>query len=243
MPLQIWCLHGNLQTPRVWDPLTLYLQQHLPSVQVQTENLWDTLAQDCGQWAAQFCQRVSQRPRARRILLGYSLGGRLALHAVLQEPQLWCGAIIVAADPGLPIDPVQARAAQLKRDRSWARRFLREPLRDVLNDWNRLPLFKGKPGPACEIAPYRNAIATAFINYSKGRQADLRPALQTLKRPPLLYTTGSEDAKYTAISQSLVQDCPAISACTIPKAGHRVPWDQPEAFNFIIFTFLNKTRE
>lgn len=241
-PAQLWCLHGNLQTPTVWDPLQLHLQQVLPTVHVHTENLWETLADSCAHWADQFCQRieahVETQGSTQRFLLGYSLGGRLALHAVLQHPHLWAGAIIVAADPGL----TTGKAAQLERDRTWSQHFLTEPLPEVLADWNQLPLFAGKPGPRCHLSPYRQAIAAAFIRYSKGQQTDLRSRLKTLQDPPVLYVTGSQDLKYRALGEQLAQLCPSLQHRPIANSGHRVPWDKPGAFHHRLVTFLNKYR-
>ena len=238
-PLALWCLHGNLQTPVVWDPLKLYLQQQRCTVQVHTENLWETLAESCEDWAVQFCQRVQHRGDAQRVLLGYSLGGRLGFHAVLHRPDLWAGAVIVAADPGT----ADGRAAQLDRDRAWADRFLAEPLAQVMADWNRLPLFGGRPGPDCDISPFRQAISVAFVHYSKGRQADLRAQLEALQSPPLLYISGSNDAKYTALGRHLACHSPNIHHSVISRAAHRVPWDNPLDFNLRILTFVNKISE
>lgn len=237
---QLWCLHGNLQTPAVWQPLKLHLQQYLPKLQVSTENLWQTLADNSWDWAAKFCQEVEAQPATRRFLLGYSLGGRLALHAVIHAPHLWAGAVIVGADPGIRPHQTDARAAQLARDRSWAHRFLSEPLSEVMKDWNQLPLFGGRPGPPCDISPYRQAIAAAFVCYSKGTQDDLRSHLQNLHHPPLLYITGSQDLKYTQIGQQLSQTCPNLQHAVISQARHRVPWDNPTEFRLRILTFLNK---
>lgn len=239
-PSQLWCLHGNLQTPAVWNPLKLYLQQHRPDLQIYSENLWETLDHSCEDWAAQFCRRVQSQGQARRVLLGYSLGGRLGFHALLHQPSLWAGAVIVAADPGMS----EGRAAQLDRDRVWANRFFTEPLPPVMADWNRLPLFGGQPGPDCDISPYRRAIATAFVRYSKGKQADLRSHLQQLgnhpQAPPILYVTGNDDTKYEAIGQELAQLCPTLRLAVIPAANHRAPWNNPSAFHLIILTFLNQ---
>ncbi|MEL6138190.1 MAG: alpha/beta fold hydrolase [Cyanobacteria bacterium J06628_6] len=237
LPLQLWCLHGNLQTPDVWRPLQQSLQSRMPDVQILTENLWETMADSCWDWAERFCQRAQVLEPARRVLLGYSLGGRLGLHAVLRSPHLWAGALIVAADPGL----VEGRAALLDRDRTWAHRFLTEPWPQVMADWNRLPLFAGRPGPDCDAAGYRPSIAAAFTRYSKGRQTDLRSHLQPLRHPPLLYLTGSEDTKYTAIGQQLEQTCPTVTHCSIPAASHRVPWDNASAFHETVFTFLKQS--
>ena len=75
------------------------------------------------------------------MLLGYSLGGRLALHALLHAPELWAGALVVGADTGLA-DPKE-REARVRWDAAWAERFLNEPWEDVLRDWDAQAVFGG----------------------------------------------------------------------------------------------------
>lgn len=226
--MQLWCLHGNLQMPAVWAPLAAYFADG--RVEVKSVDLWETLAPGCWEWAQQFCRELSQMPPARRYLLGYSMGGRLALHAVLYRPELWAGAIIVAADPG--VSDLAERVACLRRDRIWGQRFLTEPWAQVLADWDAQGIFGGRPNPVPrDCGQLRRAlICQAFYAYSKGRQADLRPALTRLPQPSILYVTGAADSKYTAIGAQLAVACSTVRHAAISSAGHRVPWETPTAF-------------
>src|SRR5262245_20355380 len=67
--------------------------------------------------------RAKESP-APRILIGYSLGGRLALHCLTQTPSLWSGGVIISGHPGLG-DP-QMRQERRETDRKWAQRFISE---------------------------------------------------------------------------------------------------------------------
>ena len=91
----IWCLHGALGSYRDWD----FLSEDLSDV--QPVDLWQDFPElELSAWAEAFCSHVQgcdQRP----VLLGYSMGGRLALHALLARPTLWQSAIVVSAHPGL----------------------------------------------------------------------------------------------------------------------------------------------
>ena len=225
----LWCLHGNLQQPNVWDGLSQgWLKTVHPELEVQTVNLWDTLTDSCWTWAERFCGQVAERSsHAKDIhyLLGYSLGGRLALHALIGSPGLWAGAMIVSAAPGTTGE------RGLKRDRIWANRFLHAPWDDLLADWDALPVFCGYPctTPRPETSFDRAKIAHAFESYSKGRMDNLVPHLPQLS-VPITYVTGSDDRRYGQLGNMLMQQCPSLVHVTIPKAGHRVPWEQPQAF-------------
>ncbi|MEM8805340.1 MAG: alpha/beta fold hydrolase [Cyanobacteria bacterium P01_G01_bin.38] len=236
---QLWCLHGNLQLPSVWGSLTTTFTDR--SITVESVDLWETLAPTCWDWAQQFCHEVTQTTPSglpRPYLLGYSMGGRLALHAVLQQPDLWAGAMIVAADPGL--SDLGERADCLGRDRTWGQRFLTEPWEHVLADWDAQPIFGEHPNPCPRDLDRlsRDRICQAFDTYSKGRQDDLRLKLTQLSHPPILYVTGARDSKYTALGVELASTCPTLSHRVIPQAGHRVPWESPAAFYQCIEAFI-----
>ncbi|MEO0949105.1 MAG: alpha/beta fold hydrolase, partial [Cyanobacteria bacterium J06641_5] len=172
------------------------------------------------------------------FLLGYSLGGRLALHALATEPDLWAGAIVIAAHPGLQStgERVQRRA----RDRIWARRFAREPLELVFSDWDSQAIFQQIPCPLPRsLAALSRARARAgFERFSLGLQTDLRPILQQLGRPPILYIAGKQDAKYLQLGRNLTAICPAMTLAVVPGAAHRVPWEQPTSFMESVRAFL-----
>ncbi|MEM6253688.1 MAG: alpha/beta fold hydrolase [Cyanobacteria bacterium P01_D01_bin.156] len=209
---------------------------------IQSVSLWETLASNCWEWADTFStyvRKVTQsNPNQQNYILGYSLGGRLALHALLANPHLWAGAIIVAAHPGYA-DP-QKKKQSLERDRIWANRFLSEPWDDLLAEWDALPVFGGRPCTTVreESGFNRHHIAHAFIAYSKGHMDYLTPQLSHLA-VPITYITGSDDQHYSQIGQLLAQTCPNLTHITIPDAGHRVPWEHPEIFKQAIAQALD----
>lgn len=231
----LWCLHGNLQQPIVWQFLSHALGEQ--EFMIEPVNLWATLAPNCWDWADAFCNRVrSASPKGlspQHYLLGYSLGGRLAFHALLMAPDLWAGTIIVSADPGVS-DP-QAKEQCLNRDRIWANRFLTEPWEPLLAEWDALPVFCGYPCPTPrrETDFNRQKIATAFKAYSKGHMEHLTPRLRHLS-VPITYVTGKDDQRYYQLGQTLAQQCPNLTHVPIKAAGHRVPWEQPKAFQQVL---------
>ena len=136
--------------------------------------------------------------------MGYSLGGRLALHAILQNPALWKGAIVVSADTGLKT--VRERTQTLQTDQEWARRFITEDWEQLLNEWDQQSVFAGRKNNAetAEKTFSRESIGRFFDIFSKGRQLDLLPALSKLRQPPILFVSGEDDEKYCARGQELL---------------------------------------
>ncbi len=231
---RLWCLHGNLQKASVWR----FLDNQLANTELELVDLWQSDATGFWGWAEQFCETVEASKATRHVLLGYSLGGRLALHALLKQPELWHAAVIVAADSGL--SSAAERTKRLAWDQAWAERFLKDDWQTLLNDWDAQAVFAHYPSETARTESdfSRQAIATLFNVFSKGRQDDLLPQLKTLRKPKLLYLSGEDDKKYTAVGTELAQICPALSHSIIPKAGHRLPWENQEAFIATLKTFL-----
>ncbi|MGF1601617.1 MAG: alpha/beta fold hydrolase [Thermosynechococcaceae cyanobacterium] len=241
---RLWCLHGNLQLPTVWES-TLTQLWHDRDVQIIPVDLWSTTARDLWDWAELFCDRVSSTsstftPFTQNIILGYSLGGRLALHAVLHRPDLWQGAILLSTHPGLP--HLQDRQSCLQADQYWGQRFLKEPWHPLLQEWDGLPVFNGIPCGVDrpEKCFSREQIARLFDIFSKGRQDDLLPHLKKLAAPPILYLSGALDKRYSEMGRRLAQDCDGVDWVAIAHAGHRVPWENSEGCTQAVQAFLRQ---
>ena len=72
-------------------------------------------------------------------LVGYSLGGRVAMMAACQGLTGLCGVIVEGGHPGL--QNAEQRAERQRSDRQWAQRFCTEPLTAVFADWYQQPVF------------------------------------------------------------------------------------------------------
>ena len=244
--VNLWCLHGNLQVPSAWDPIEeTFLQEHLAdatAVKFRKIEVWDLRADSINHWVSLFFDNLNnlREKASEHWLMGYSLGGRLALHALLKRPDLWKGAIIIAAHPGL--EGRTDRVEQCKRDKIWAERFRIESWNDLIEEWNRLPVFGKRPNPLSlkEGVVSRDSIAQAFNVFSKGRQEYLVPHLKKIKDIPVLYIAGREDVKYTKIGMELTTECPAVTLTVIDGACHRVPWENKERFVEVVQQFIAK---
>ena len=235
---KLFCIHGNFQAPSVWKPLAENLKArnvNLVVIPVNIEN-YSFDGFDC--WVDDFCNSVQTLAgQEKSFLLGYSLGGRLALHASLQNPNLWKSAILVGADPGLESE--EEKRLQLDRDRNWAERLRREPLEKLVDEWDAQSVFCGignqAPRNLGEMDPDR--LSHQFEVFSKGIQQNLVPKLAELKRPPVLFVSGEKDHKYQGIGEKLAKSTSTVKAQVIADAGHRVPWENPESFVQVLIDF------
>ena len=236
----IWCLHGSLQTASVWKPIGNAIESEFGSVQVEAVNLYENEYESFGHWREQFYEKVEEQTKGEpSLLLGYSMGGRLAMNACVHRPSLWSGVIAVGADPGLISD--DARSNQLQKDLEWARRFRTEDIQELLVEWDELPVFCGRSNCASrEISELDSEKISRFFDvFSKARQGNMLPMLRKLKTPPLLYISGCDDIKYTKIGQDLAAHCMPVRHQIIPNAGHRVPWESQDAFISEVSVFID----
>lgn len=210
--LPILALHGNLGSAREWSAVGL---PGLTAV-----DLWDFVELDFFEMAHRLATDLSGG-MARPVLAGYSLGGRLALHAMAIHPERWGGAVILAAHPGLCCG--DERLARRRSDRIWAEKARALPWDDFLVEWNRQDVFAGSPpseGQA-ELESKRGEIALAFETWTLGRQEDLRSQLRRF-HAPVLWITGAGDPKFSALGAEMAEVFPRFQHHILPGAGHRV---------------------
>ena len=193
----ITCLHGFLGNPHDWD----FLRD--AGLAIETPPL-DAI------------------PPHGDILLGYSLGGRLALHALLAGAQ-YKRAIFVST--GLGIEGDDARAARRAADQAWARRFESEDFDSVLAAWNAQPVLAGP-----ELTRTRDDYdPRALREWSSGALPPVASRLHELTIPTL-WIAGALDVKYVAEAKRAVSLAPNANLAIIEDAGHRIPWQQPREF-------------
>ena len=203
-----------------------------------TEDLNSKPFQGFDDWTKDFCDRAELATNGEKsVLLGYSLGGRLALHACIHRPALWQGVVVVGADPGLGSS--EEKNQQFTRDRKWADRLKKEPLVQLVREWDEQPVFCGieNSAPRNLDALDPTQLSQQFEVFSKGLQQNLAPKLAKLKTPPILFLAGEKDKKYQQIGDELAELCPVVESKWVEDSGHRVPWENPESFSQALIDF------
>ncbi len=120
-------------------------------------------------------------------LIGYSLGGRVAMNFASQPRAGMRGLIVEGGHPGL--QDVEARQARRSNDSAWAERFRREPLEQVFADWYQQPVFASLNAAQREsLVALRSrnngaTLAAMLQATSLAAQADLRASLQARDFP------------------------------------------------------------
>ena len=189
---------------------------------IRRVNLWEEVL-PLKEWAEKFCDRIRSAPDEgdKPILVGYSMGGRLALHALLEDPNCWKAAVIISSHPGLSDD--EERAKRLANDLRWSEAARELPWSEFLNRWNAQPVFDGSDTvDRSDLVTHRESIAKAFDVWSLGRQEALGERIAEIGCP-ILWITGEKDRKFSALAEQL-----PLRHELAPRCGHRVLADNPE---------------
>jgi 2-succinyl-6-hydroxy-2,4-cyclohexadiene-1-carboxylate synthase len=170
--------------------------------------------------------------RAEAALVGYSMGGRLALYLAVRFPALFPRAVLIAASPGLATSA--ERAARRAQDRRLAEVLERDGLDPFLARWYDQPLFatlKAHPTFPQVLARRRRndpaGLARSLRQLGTGSQPSLWPHLARIQ-VPLLLLVGAQDAKFVAINTEIAARCPRARLVTIPGCGHAVHLEAPD---------------
>lgn len=189
-----------------------------------------------------FSRKINRIPdrEQNNILLGYSLGGRLALHAFRDDPQIWSAAIFVSTHLGLKTE--EERQARLSNDYGWARRFIVEDWQSLLPAWNAQPVFNGSITPVRSEHRYnRGLLADSLRYWSLGEQEEMFSFISKI-HVPILWIAGGKDSKFTQMAWNLHLKHEGSQVVIVPEAGHRLPWQVPEKFKGIVKGWLEKNK-
>jgi len=175
------------------------------------------------------------------VLLGYSLGGRVALHVSLETNADLRGLILIGATPGILDD--QERADRRRADAALAARLRSEnDLDSFLEEWLRGPLFADLPLEVQELAARRQntceGLAASLEDLGTGTQRTLWGDLEHLEVPTLLLV-GELDTKFTALAEEMAAAMPNATVVVIPGAGHAVHLAKPTETAAAISQFVD----
>lgn len=188
------------------------------------------------------------------VLVGYSMGGRVALQALVDAPKRFaaCVRALVLESCGLGPATEEERAAAAARDAANAQRLREAGVQAFMDAWEQLPLFATQRELPADVrkrvrverlANSAEALALTFERAGQhampGRTEVLRALRDlTAARVSLLYVAGERDEKYSALADILASELveaqtaesSLVTVTVIPQAGHNVHLEQPEAF-------------
>jgi len=183
----------------------------------------------------------------RTHLVGYSMGGRLALHIATRRPERLLSVLTIGAHAGLDED---AREGRRKGDEALAKRIEKQGMESFVDYWGSLPLFAGleRRGPSY-VAQVR---ADRLQNHAAGLACSLRGMGAGAMEPlwdelpnvtvPCTFVAGQLDHGYVASARRLASTVPNGRFEIVLRAGHAVHQERPDAFARVLAAHLAMAR-
>jgi 2-succinyl-6-hydroxy-2,4-cyclohexadiene-1-carboxylate synthase len=167
------------------------------------------------------------------LVVGYSLGGRLALRAVLREPARYAGLVTIGATAG--IDEPETRSARAEADDRLASWMETAPIESIVGVWERQPLFADQSEALIEAQrPGRLA------QDRRDLAAILRTAGQGVLELPVLAVAGAHDEGYTAAARRIADTAPRGRAAIVEHAGHAPQLQRPDDVARLLADFADQ---
>lgn len=187
---------------------------------------------------------LDQLHARRADVLGYSMGGRLALHLALAAPERVGALVVESASPGIA-DP-EERQQRRVADEALAAFIESEGIEAFVDRWERQPLWSTQAALPEEARQRLRAqrlrnrpqgLANALRGMGAGAQESLWERLGRLQAPTLV-VAGELDAKYAGISREMVRAMPRARLSLVAGCGHAVHLERPEEFERRVLEFL-----
>ncbi len=171
-------------------------------------------------------------------IVGYSMGGRIALHTALQYRSQVSKLILIGVNPGL--EAASDREQRRTNDTELALQLRREGLDVFLRKWLHNPMFGGlSEEAAClkhRLVNRLSGLEATLLTRSVGCQVPLWERLGELTMPVLLIS-GQADQKYGLLNERAAGLIPQAQTCTIP-GGHAVHLQNPKAVAAAVNQFI-----
>jgi len=177
-------------------------------------------------------------------MVGYSLGGRIALQYAVMYPARVASLTLVSASPGIRDE--EARMERKKTDRIWAEMMRELPAQEFLTAWYLQPVFESlhtQPELLNQIIQRRSSVHLKFVHsalekWGQGTVPSLWDQLGELAIP-VQVLVGQNDELYCAHAERMKSLFPDIHVTMVESAGHALHLEQPDKLSKRIEHFIN----
>jgi 2-succinyl-6-hydroxy-2,4-cyclohexadiene-1-carboxylate synthase len=222
-------LPGFMQHADTWSPIAAAVGERYP-VRVVEFEAWT------------FEERLAEIRGDDRIVVGYSMGGRLALHAALRGH--FAGLVVVGASGGIA-DPDERRR-RIAADLELADWIETHSIEEVVARWERNPVFASQ---SPEVVKAQRAgrldhdpvlLARLLRSAGQGALDPIWDRLGSLEMP-VLALAGENDSTYRAAAERIAELVPQGSSGVIAGAGHAAHLEAPDAVCDAILAFVTQS--
>jgi 2-succinyl-6-hydroxy-2,4-cyclohexadiene-1-carboxylate synthase len=187
---------------------------------------------------------VIEEAGSPKTVVGYSQGGRVALHLALSRPELVDRLVLISTSPGLA-DRDEREARRLADD-ELASLIERLGVRAFLTEWLALPMFAGLRSRSSwwqeldrekRLENSAAGLAAALRGMGQGVQEYVGEAIEAIELPVLLIA-GGNDVRYCDAAKRMASKVRNGRVEIIDGAGHSLIGEVPAAVGALIRSFL-----
>jgi 2-succinyl-6-hydroxy-2,4-cyclohexadiene-1-carboxylate synthase len=221
--------HGFTQTARSWHHIQELLAEREPGVETIAVDLpghGGAAAVAAELWGA--ADHLVDRG-GRATYVGYSMGGRVALHAALARPDQVEGLVLIGATAG--IDDSTERVARRTSDDRLAERIEEIGVEAFVDEWLANPLFARLTDDTAQrddrMRNTAHGLAQSLRSTGTGTQDPLWDRLDEIESP-VLVIAGEHDDKFIEIGHRLVTGLTRGELHLVAGAGHSAHLERPD---------------
>lgn len=188
---------------------------------------------------------VGMHPPGHVHLLGYSMGGRIALSMAARAPWYFASLTTLSASPGLA-DPIE-RARRYDEDHARAAGLEHQGIEAFVDSWLDMPLFASLVEAFDDDAravDRRQRLSNSVIGLANSLRGtgtgSMPPVWQQLPglRTPYLAIAGADDDRYARVANDAAAAAAFGRAIVIPNLGHALHAENPGEVAPFIADFL-----
>jgi 2-succinyl-6-hydroxy-2,4-cyclohexadiene-1-carboxylate synthase len=201
---------------------------------------------EAGMTLASTTDRVAAQVEGPFDLIGYSMGGRIALHVAHRFPGRVRRLVLESASPGLAT--AAERMRRRAEDETLAARIVAIGANAFASEWEANAVLRPAPArsrsDASRAAEIRrsadaNGLAASLRRLGTGALPSLWEALPTVA-PPTLLLVGADDAKFVEVARRMETVMPDAHPYVVQDAGHCVHLDAPDAWLRAVLRHLDR---
>jgi 2-succinyl-6-hydroxy-2,4-cyclohexadiene-1-carboxylate synthase len=227
---EVLLLHGFTHTGNSWEPVVRALGKRYRALAPDIRGHGEASERFPVDLAAVLADLEAQLDPGS-TLVGYSMGGRLALHLAAAQPGRIGRLVLIGASPGIADE--HERAARRAADEELASEIEHLSIEEFARRWARTPVLAGLPAEVAEqvIADrLRNTpkgLARALTGLGTGALPSLWDRLGELSMPVML-VVGERDQKFREIASRMAESLPDAQLVVVSGVGHAVHLEVPE---------------
>lgn len=243
-------LHGFTGSMETWRPFLTSWSETFQVITVdivghgKTESPEDVKHYDIQTVASHMIALLEYLHIEKAHVLGYSMGGRLALTMACLYPNRIRSLVLENCTAGLQLE--EERQERRKKDEQLAEKIEENGIQSFVDKWENIPLFASQKRlskkrqeiiRAERLRNNKQGLANSLRGMGTGAQPSWWKELHKLTMPVLL-VNGEWDEKFSRILKMMQNEIQHAKFVKIDGAGHAIHVEQPEKFDTIVKGFL-----